>query len=88
MKKYRTNAYSGDIEVVDVVRETDSYIFFKKAGSERREKKVGNTWHYFDTKEEAINFRHDELMEVVHAAERQLAYHRGKLDSFKEKHGL
>lgn len=54
MKKYLAKRYYNQIEEVEILRETDSFVYVKTStGRERREAKISNHDSYFDTYQEA-----------------------------------
>ena len=78
MKKYLANSAFKDIREVEIVRETDSSVYFLcgaawATGGARREAKISEGRRYFDTWEEARRF----LLEIeegkIAALTRELA---------------
>jgi len=70
--KYKTNYLKDNIEVVQILRETNEYVFFiaddfSKGG--RQEKKMSSSGAYFDTWLEAHNYLMDCAHKSVNVAE-------------------
>lgn len=73
---------------VEVHRETKSMIFFTTPdGREDRALKVTRSRRYFETMEEAIDWRRERLRLSVENAENQLHQKRDKYNRFLEEYG-
>lgn len=73
MKKYLAKRHYNQIEEVEILRETDSFVYVKTStGRERRDAKISNHDCYFDTYQEAKDWFLKLHFDRVESLERQL----------------
>jgi hypothetical protein len=79
MKKFRA-CYSGKIEELEIIKETEKQIFFiSNSGMKTRENKLSNwaSWHH--TKEDAIDYLVSKENEEIESRLREIKYIKEKI---------
>jgi hypothetical protein len=56
MLRFRTVSYSDEIDAIDVIRETEQFVYYMRAGVETRAPKRSETTNFWETKAEAVQF--------------------------------
>lgn len=86
MKKYRADATFGEIEQIDIIRETESSVYIASpwAGDRGdRRAKLSETRGYFDTFEEARRFLLESEEGKVAALTRELARRQERIEKIR-----
>jgi len=57
-KTYRTRSFGTDIDIFEVVKETDATVWIKRGGQNNTEqyRKISDSFRFFDTLHEAKNY--------------------------------
>lgn len=89
IKLYKASEYLHQITPIEATRKTGSNYFdldFRR--KERRNALVGNTFHVFETEQEAITWLRNKLTEKVRLARQMVEYSNRELDRFNEKYPI
>ena len=84
MKKFRVN-YSTRIKELEVIKETDKQIVYKREddGREVREAKVSDCASWYETKEDAINFMVSKQQLKIDEYLKQIEYCQEKIETIR-----
>ena len=73
-KTYRTRSFGTDIDIFEVVKETNSTVWIKRGEKEKTEqyRKMSDVFRFFDTIEEAKKHLTDRYLKDIEYHEKQI----------------